>query len=167
MRWNICIDRLICLTRKKQTYPANTHLFQSFASYCGYLLTGRSKLVYAEHVKMGHGLPVYLFDCATYPSWFFERSFDHLSASGNRDNPLVEGNTVAAPVSKEGYFFPVKQISGCYLAPRHPPILLNNISHKLRKNNVLICDPDWQAQVICASVLDWVTAWLRDLAAVS
>lgn len=49
-----------------------------------------------------------------------------------RDNPLVKGNIGGAPVWREGYFLFVREISECYLTFRYPPILLNNVGHRLK-----------------------------------
>lgn len=72
----------------------------------------------------------------------------------DREIPHVKDNT-ADEQSRE--------LTECYLTSRYPFILLNNVGRSNR--TVLICDLDRQAQLICASVLGLVTAWICDLAA--
>lgn len=56
-----------------------------------------------------------------------------------------------------------RELTERYLTSWYPFISLNNVGRSSR--TVLICDLDRQAQVICASVLGLVTAWICDLAA--
>lgn len=54
---------------------------------------------------------------------------DVISATGNRDNPLVKGRKSSS--MKREFFFSVREISRCYLTSKYPPIVLNNVGHRL------------------------------------
>lgn len=126
--------------------------------------------------QIWHFMP---FKCTFQPAVFFQGrlcdasrsldgNIDRPSATADiRDNRPVNGNTGREPLAVRGggYFLSVREIRECYLTSRYPPIFLKWCRSQARNGRVLICDPDWQAQLICASVLGWVTAWLRDLAA--
>lgn len=133
---------MISLTWKSR-HTLQTHCFKSFASdlkvpwWVSWERQWKSDLHYS---------PRETERCVSY-EYLLEVLID-------RDVPHVKDNT-AHEQSRE--------LTERYLTSRYPFILLNNVGRSSR--TVLICDLDRQAQVICASVLGLVTAWICDLAA--
>lgn len=133
---------MISLTWKSR-HTLQTHCFKSFASdlkvpwWVSWERQWKSDLHYS---------PRETERCISY-EYLLEVLID-------RDVPHVKDNT-ADEQSRE--------LTERYLTSRYPFISLNNVGRSNR--TVLICDLDRQAQVICASVLGLVTAWICDLAA--